>query len=225
MKRFLTMCAVSLTALTANAQGDFKTPLKATWTAFDTTMAPEGKLQAANKLVLISKKWKDEWSTHFYNSLSKTILSYEEKDAKKHDAMLDEAEKERAEAVSILGKENDETFVLAAMVANSRMAADPMNRWQVYGKKFQDALESAKAINPNNPRMYYMKAVSTYFTPKAFGGGKKAAKPYFEKAATLYEKETEDDITKPYWGRRINAYFLAQCEGNDDDVKFPGSDK
>jgi len=225
MKQFIAICALSACALNASAQGDFKAPLKTTWTVFDTSKNDDARLQAANKLNLISKKWKDEWSTHFYASLSKTIMSYQENDAKKHDAVLDDAEKELDETVSLLGKNNDETFVLASMVANSRMAVDPMNRWQIYGKKFQENLESAKAINPNNPRIYYMKAVSTLFTPKSFGGGKKAAKPYFEKAAALFEKESEDDITKPYWGKGINQYFLAECDKEGDEVVPPGMKK
>jgi hypothetical protein len=224
MKQFILACGLAIATTAAVAQ-DYKAPLKATWIAFDTTMAPDPKLQAANKLVLISKKWKDDWAPHYYTSLSKTIMSYSERDPKKHDAMLDEADKERDETVTLLGKETDETHVVAAMIANSRMMIDPQNRWQTYGKIFQENLEKAKAINADNPRMYYLKAVSTFYTPKAFGGGKKAAKPYFEKANALFSKQEEGDINKPYWGKDINNYFLAQCETPGDEIPGPPGSK
>ena len=140
-----------------------------------------------------------------------------EKDAAKRDAYLDEADKEREEAVSILKKENDETYVLAAMIANMRMAVDPMNRWQKYGKIFSDNLESAKEVNPENPRMYYLQGTSKFFTPKQFGGGKKAALPYFEKAQGLFEKQASGDIMKPYWGKDKNTYFLGLCNQPDKE--------
>src|SRR5262249_32135954 len=120
-------------------------------------------------------------------------------------------------AVSILKKENDETYVLGAMIANARMAINPMQRWQKYGRIFSDNLESAKEMNPDNPRMYYLQGTSKFYTPKAFGGGKKAAQPYFEKAETLFAKEPGNDIAKPYWGKRTNTMFLTQCKQEDKE--------
>jgi hypothetical protein len=221
MKTLIVMGAMALSVLGANAQ-DFKAPLAKTWVAFDTLPmmgAGDARQQQANKLVLIAKKWDKEWITHFYVALSKTMMSYEEKDVTKHDAVLDDAEKELQDAVSLLGKNNDETYVLAAMIANSRLGVDPMNRWQKYGKIFTDDLQAAKEINPNNPRMYYLKAVSTFFTPAAFGGGKKNALPYFEKADGLFAAEKGDDVTKPYWGKRANTYFYAECKKDDKEEK------
>ena len=214
MKKMILMGAMALGVLTTQAQ-DFKGPLATTFGTFDTTQDFASKVQLSNKLTLISKKWDKEWVTHYYAALSKATLSYMEKDATKRDAYLDEADKEKEDAVSILGKENDETYVLGAMIANARMAVDPMNRWQKYGQIFSADLESAKDINADNPRMYYLQGVSKYFTPKAYGGGKKAAQPYFEKAEGLYAKEKGDDIAKPYWGKDKTAYFLAQCKIED----------
>ena len=217
MKKIILMSALALGVMNAEAQ-DFKAPLEKTFLAFDTTQDMTVKVEQSNKLSLITKKWGNDWITHYYLSFSKAVLSYLEKDATKRDAYLDEAEKEHEEAVSILAKENDETFVLGAMIANARMAVDPMNRWQKYGQLFSQNLESAKDLNPNNPRMYYLQGISKFYTPKAYGGGKKTAQPYFEKADALYAKETGGDITKPYWGKDKNTYFLSQCKIDDKDT-------
>jgi hypothetical protein len=219
MKKMMITGVMALTVMTATAQ-DFKPVLQKTFTAFDTTHDPNVKIDQANKLGLIAKKWDNEWITHYYVALSKASLAFMEKDGTKKDAILDEADKEIKDAVTLLKKENDETYVLEAMIATRRIGVDPMNRWQKYGKIFHDDLESAKEINPNNPRMYYLEATNKLFTPKAYGGGKKAALPYFEKAEGLYAKETGDDITRPYWGKEHNAMFLAQCKKDDNEVEM-----
>lgn len=215
MKKFILLTATVASVLSAQAQ-DFKAVLQKTFTAFDTTMDPVKKTDMANKISLISKKWDSEWAGHYYDALTKAILSYTEKDAAKKDAYLDEAEQERDIAVKDLGKENDETYVLAAQIANARLAVDPKNRWQKYGSIFSDNLDKAKAINPDNPRIYFLTGTSKYYTPKMFGGGKKAAQPYFEKAQPLFAKENKDNITKPYWGYLMNGYLLSQCKGDDN---------
>jgi hypothetical protein len=214
MKKMILLGAAGLAVFSAQAQ-DFKTMEEKVFLAFDTTQDMNTKIEQSNKLSLIAKKWDGEWSAHYYAGYSKAVLSYMEKDAAKRDAYLDEAEKDAEDAVTLLKKNNDETFVLAAMIANARMAVDPMQRWQKYGQVFTTDLESAKDLNPDNPRMYYLQGVSKYFTPKAYGGGKATALPYFEKAAGLYAKETGKDITMPHWGKDKTQYFLGQCKQAD----------
>ncbi len=216
MKKLILMSALACSFMSAQAQ-DYKASLEKVFSVFDTTHSQDQRIELSNKLSLIAKKWGDEWVTHYYAAFSKAILSYNEKDNAKKDAFLDDADKELQESVTLLKKNNDETHVLTAMIANARMSVDPMNRWQKYGKLFSENLESAKELNPDNPRMYYLQGTSKFFTPKAYGGGKKAAMPYFEKAENLFAKEKGGDIAKPYWGKGMNAYFLAQCKTEDKE--------
>lgn len=218
MTRFILLVAAAAFTYVnvAKAQQDFKPALQKTFITFDTTSSIPGKIEQSNKLGLIAQKWKDNWETHYYNAYSKVMLSYMEEKAEKKDAYLDEAEKEMEEAVSILGKDNDETYVLHAFIANGRLAVNPMSRWQKYGKIFDENLAKAKEINPDNPRIYHLQGNSKFFTPKAFGGGPKNAKPYYEKAQALFEKQTEGDISKPTWGKYFNTQQLAQCNGDKD---------
>lgn len=219
MTRFIVLtAAVAFTYVNCcQAQQDYQQILRNTFLAFDTTQNMETKVAQSNKLAMISKKWNGEWTAHYYNSYSKAQLSYMEKDEAKRDAYVDEAEKEHDEAVGILGKENDETYVLSAMIANARMAVKPQARWQKYGKLFTENLEKAKEVNADNPRIYYLNGTSKFFTPKMFGGGKKAALPYFEKAEGLFAKESNSDMSKPFWGKVANNYFLKECKGEDKE--------
>lgn len=214
MKRLFLLAIAALAFIgNASAQGDFKPILKQTFDAFDTTYANlANKADLSNKLILIAKKFPGEWTTNYYAAYGRIQMSYMEKDVDKKDPMLDEAEQYLSEAIHILGKETDETHVLSAMVASARMSVKPQTRWQKYGKIFEEEMDKAKEMNANNPRIYLQKGISKFYTPKPFGGGPKAASPYFEKAEGLFAKESTDDITKPYWGHPACTYFMAQVK-------------
>jgi hypothetical protein len=219
MKKSFLITAAFVTSIAAQAQPtDFRIPLKTTFDAFDTTYNnAEARVGLSNKLVLIAKKWPAEWSTNYYAAYSRIQLSYNDKlEAAKRDAYLDEAETFRDETVKLLGKDNTETYTLSAMIANGRLSVDGRSRWQKYGKIFDENLENAKKLNPDNPRIYLLRGISKCYTPKMFGGGKKAAMPYFEKAETLFSQESTDDITRPYWGRTSNTFFMKQVSGQED---------
>jgi hypothetical protein len=219
MKKTIVLFAAALLFYTNQAQAqNFKDLLVKTYLAFDTTQDQQQKVEYSNKFDLLAKKFPDEWAAHYYNAFSKAVLSYNEKDEAKRDAWLDEAEKERDEAVALLKKENDETYVLAAMIANARLAVKPQARWQKFGKIFDEDLAKAKELNPDNPRIYYLQGMSKRFTPKMFGGGKKAALPYFEKAATLFSKENDNDIVNHIsWGKAVNEHFLKEAQAGDEE--------
>lgn len=210
MKHLFLSAAILFSGFTAQAQ-DYKAPLTATYLAFDTTMNEQPRLESANKLKLIAKKFPDVWQANYYAAYALTNLSYAEKDAAKRDAYLDEAQGYYEDMLAVLNnKENSETHVLAAMMANARMAVKPQQRYQKYGKIFDQHLDAAKADNPDNPRIYYLKGVTKYYTPKMFGGGANAALPYFEKAQTLFADEQTDDVDVIHWGKPQTTYFLGE---------------
>ena len=220
MKKALLIAAAFVSTLSVKAQQmepDFRPVLTQTFNTFDTTWADQdAKVNLSNKLMLIAKKWPAVWATNYYAAYSRIQLSYNDKnEAAKRDAYLDEAETFRDEAVKLLGKETDETYAMAAMIANARLSVDGKARWQKYGKIFDDNLDNAKKLNPDNPRVYLLRGISKFFTPKMFGGGAKAAMPYFEKADGLFAKESKSDIMKPYWGVVMNNHFIEMAKKED----------
>lgn len=218
MKALFLAAALSL-SLGASAQtADYAPVLNTTFITFDTTHTDvSAKESAGNKLVLIAKKYPDAWAPQYYAAYSRIQLSFTEKDEAKRDAYLDEADTYLADAIRLLGKKTDETHVMAAVIANARMAVKPQQRFQKYGKIFDDELEAAKAINAANPRIYLERGISKFYTPKMFGGGKKAAEPYFNKAKDLFAKESKGDILKPYWGEPTNNYFIGLINKGGDE--------
>lgn len=218
MTRYILLTATAALVYVQACAQDMNDALKKTFLAFDTTRDVSVKTAQANKLTLIAKKWKDEWAPHYYNAYAKASLSYmlPENEMDKKDAMLDEADASLDEAVTLLGKETDDIYVMKAMLAQSRMAVDGRNRWQKYGKLFDENLQKAKELNAENPRIYYLKGTSVFFTPKMFGGGAEKALEYFEKAQPLFAKESDGDMTDPYWGAEANEYFIQTCKNEKE---------
>jgi hypothetical protein len=191
---------------------EFKALLSDTYADFDTAKSVMDMQSASNRFGLIAKKWPGEWSTQYYACYCLVILSYIEKEGNKRDAYVDEADKLYEKVTELIKSENDEIYVLGALIANARLAIDPMSRYQKYGEIFNDDLEKAKTLQPNNPRIYYLLGTSFYYTPKAFGGGAKNAISYFEKADGLFQNEKQEDILKPYWGKKQNSDLLEKCK-------------
>jgi hypothetical protein len=214
MKKLLTISALMLASWGAFSQ-EYAAKLGEAFMTFNTTKDHQEKINQSNKLGLIAKKYSQDWVTGYYAALSKIFLSYEEQDNAKKDAYLDDADLLVAQAVAAAGQMNDELHVLQAMAANARLAVDPAKRWQKYGKIFEENLEKAKALNPENPRIYYIKGTSLFYTPKMWGGGKEKALEYFKKAEVFFEKEAKGDIAKPFWGKEANDYFMGECQKAD----------
>ncbi len=217
MKKLLLGIAIAaISILKTNAQ-DYAPMLTTVFTTFDSTSLENmpQRMELSNKLGLIAKKYPDEWVPHYYNAYSKVMLSYLEKDEAKRDAYLNEADNEYSTMIDLVKTETSETNVLAAMIANGRLAVNPRSRYQKYGKIFDQHLDKAKELNPDNPRIYYLRGTSKFYTPKMFGGGKKASRPYFEKAAELFAKETTTNIATPHWGIEVNNYYLKESGGEE----------
>jgi hypothetical protein len=159
---------------------------------------------------MIASKWENEWSSNYYAAYAKTIASFIAQDNKKKDLFLDEAEK-YLEKIKAIDSQNDETWILAALITNARISVDGQNRGMQYGVIFNQYLSRAEKINPDNPRIYYLKGSSLFYTPEMYGGGKAKAKPLFEKAKGLFAKEAKTSVLKPIWGEKQNLDYLKQC--------------
>lgn len=189
----------------------FEEVLQQSVTTFDSAKAENDRVTASNRLELIANKYPGKWAAAYYAAYSKAMIGVMEADNTNKDQYFDQADK-YLEKAKTLATDNDENYVLAAMLASNRIGVDPQNRWQQYGQLFAENIQKAKAIRQDNPRLFYVQGLNSFFTPEQFGGGKKAALPYFEKSKTLYETETDSNILKPSWGKPGNTYFLIECQ-------------
>jgi hypothetical protein len=209
MKKIVLVLLVSFQVCLGFSQS-LEQSLSSTFLQFDTTQVFQAKFAASSKLELLASMNPDSYAANYYAAYAKAMISYMEKEKDRKDMFLDVADGFYAR-VKELQPKNEETFVLGALLANARLVVDGGSRWKKQGDIFNANIDSAKAINPNNPRIYHLKGVAVYFTPKMFGGGAKNALEYLEKAKLLFATQVSGNILVPYWGEQRNLYFLSEC--------------
>ena len=96
------------------------------------------------------------------------------------------------------------------MIANLRMAPAEMARYMKYGPEGAQALEAAKKLNPENPRVLLLEAQDKFYTPEQFGGSKTEAKKLFEQAIVKFDAFKPASAIDPSWGKAVTQYFIAQ---------------
>ena len=209
MKKITLLIILSFNLFSFTAQ-TLEEKLTSAFLSFDTTQVFSAKIAASSKLELLANMESENFAVNYYAAYSKAMISYMETDKDRKDMYLDIADSFLSK-VRLLQPKNEETYILAALIANARLVVDGGSRWKVQGDIFNANIDSAKAINPSNPRIYHIKGVSVYFTPKMFGGGSKNALEYLEKAKTLFQAQVNGNILVPYWGEKRNLYFISLC--------------
>lgn len=181
----------------------------------DTTRNSATLQDLSNSFERIATAEKDQWLPYYYAALAQTNFGYSKLEggmsgdpavidpiAEKAETLLNEAEKR--------SPNNSEIFVVRKMIASLRMLVDPQNRYMTYGPAAQQALETAKKLNPDNPRVYLLEAQDKYFTPEQFGGSKDEAKKLFDTSLQKYDTFKPENGLVPNWGKPVVQYFLGQ---------------
>ncbi len=169
----------------------------------------ENNKQAVSQLERIAAAEPKEWLPNYWAAYGLINLTYAEADADKKDIILDKADKFLA-AAEKLQANNDEIEVMKAYLAGARMAVAPQDRWQKYGGMVAKSLQNAVKINPENPRAKLLEAQGIFYTPEAFGGGKKKSQPIFEDAINKFSKFKPASSIAPNWGERAAQWLLSQ---------------
>jgi tetratricopeptide (TPR) repeat protein len=165
----------------------------------------------ANSFELICDAEGDKWLPYYYVTYSYLQYIFAGDATDNIDMILDKADAflEKARALS---PDNDEIEVLQGWIYQGRIMVDPMGRGQLYSEKANSSFGKAKNINPDNPRIYYLVGQNVLNTPEMFGGGQKAACPYFIEAAEKYEDFNPETPISPNWGREYNHKFASSCD-------------
>jgi hypothetical protein len=195
--------------LVASAQSDkYVVAMKKNFQLFDSAKTTADLLSVANTFERIAEAEKTQWLPYYYAGLALSTAGWNDPNMDK-DANSTRINTlcDKAEALD----KNSEIFVLRNMSATQQMMVDPQTRWQTYGMQAGKDLEIATQLNPDNPRIYYLKGESLINTPVAFGGGKDKAKPMFEKAIALYKTDKPKPLW-PDWGRERSEEELAKCQ-------------
>ena len=168
----------------------------------------------ANDFARIGDKEKTLWQPYYYAALS-IIKKGRELMQKNQVAQLDDVAKEaqnyidKAEALS---PNNAEIFLLKKMNHGLKMMVNPMERWQTEGQAAQVALNEAKKLDPENPRISILEAEDLYYTPEQFGGSKSKGIELFKKALEQFKTYKVKSSVDPNWGQGEANYFISQAK-------------
>jgi hypothetical protein len=218
MKKILTSIACLLIVAAASAQNEkYTKAMQAAIANLDSLHTAEGWTDAANTFQRIADAEKTQWLPYYYAALGNVMsglmsgASGAAPSPDKIDPLADKAQEliTKAEALT---KENSEIYCLKKMIATTRMMADPMNRYMTYGPQAAEALQKAKSLNPENPRVYLLEGQDKFYTPEQFGGSKTEAKALFEQSLKKYDSYKPETAIHPQWGKSQVLYFLGQIK-------------
>jgi tetratricopeptide (TPR) repeat protein len=214
MKKYIFFLAVLAGLQTAAfSQGDkYVAAMQKNLSQFDSARTVEDFTKIANTFERIGDAEKTQWLPYYYAGLALTTAGWmptlKDKDANstRVNGICD-----KAESIATTDVDKAEILSLRNMSATQQMMVDPQSRWMSYGQTAGQVLEKALKLDPNNPRLYYLKGMSLFGTPEQFGGGKDKAKPVFEKAVELYKQAKPKELY-PRWGQKEAQDMVAQCQ-------------
>ncbi len=218
MKKAISLFVLTLIMLGSQAQSErFVKAMQSNLAIMDSTSNPQGYQDLANSFVRIAEAEKTQWLPYYYAALSTVMQGLMLSGGQMGtggavtDPLADKAEALLNKAME-LEKENSEMYCVKKMIANLRMMADPMNRYQTEGAAAAAALEKAKALDSSNPRTSILEAQDKFYTPEQYGGSKTEAKTLFEEALKKFESFKPASAIHPNWGKNQVLYFLSQLK-------------
>lgn len=215
-KQFLFITAFVM-AITSFSQSEkYTKAMEQLVPSVDTTRSLDGLTNLANSFQRIADAEKNQWLPYYYAALTNVSAAYvmsmgQMGMADKTDPIADKAETLLNKAGE-LSKDNSEIFCVKKMIASLRLMGDPQNRYMTYGPVAEEALATAKSLNPANPRVTLLEAQDKFFIPEEFGGSKTEAKKLFEEAIKKYEAFKPETSIHPTWGMAQAKYFLSQIK-------------
>lgn len=203
MKTLLTLIFSLGIMISAAQENNYQEAMRAAIEKMEYSDELSNLREAANTFERISMTEVNEWLPLYYASYSIIVMSYLEQNLDKKDPYLDKAQTFLDKAFKIAPKES-ELFALQAFLYPSRITVDPMTRGMEYIGKMNTAIDKAIELNPENPRSYYLRAITLFNMPEQFGGGAKVARPHFEMAKEKFDKFEPESPLHPHWGKEIN---------------------
>ena len=181
--------------------------MKKSLESMDQASGPEQYLECSGSFERIATAEKSKWLPYYYASHCLIMFSLNEANGEQKDLVLDRAQEMLNQALE-LEPEESELHVLQAFLYPGRIMIDPVNRGASYMEMTFLALETAKKLNPNNPRIYFLEGTYKMNIPPSMGGGAEAAKPILGEAISKFESFDNPTPFWPTWGKEATQAEL-----------------
>ncbi|MES2777433.1 MAG: hypothetical protein V4722_24855 [Bacteroidota bacterium] len=201
MKKVILCIAIITAGFAANAQSQkFAGAMKKFLTALDSAKTGEDLQNIANDFERVANAEKTQWLPYYYSAYCLVMKSYQEKDKKNIDPLMDKADALLASAEALMPA-NSEITTMQAMATQCRMMVD-WSRGMTLGPKCAQLIGKAQQQMPaENPRAYMFASQTAYNTPEAFGGSKEKGIQLMKKALAAYTTFKPESEMHPNWGK------------------------
>jgi hypothetical protein len=212
MKAKLLILTLSLFSIYTRGQEDrYTSAMKSNIEMMEQASGQGDYVECANRFERIATAEKIRWLPYYYASYSLIVMSFDEADGAKKDQVLDRAQELLDRAMELEPGES-ELHVLQAFLYPSRIMVDPMGRGMTYIGKMFASLETARKLDPENPRIYFLEGVNKLNLPPSMGGGVGVAQPILEEALSKFESFTMEDPLWPHWGEDATRTELEKLQ-------------
>lgn len=160
----------------------------------------EDYLVVLQKLHQLDLKDNHSWFLPYYACLTCILLSMLDLHIDKKDEYIEDAES-FLRRLHLINPRDAETHVVHAFWLQAKIMVSVLLRGPMYIGEIEGLLEKAQALDPDNPRVYFLKAQAALNKPSFIGGGKKKAKPLLMKAQAKYEAYELPYDLAPNWGK------------------------
>lgn len=199
----------SFNSFAQNSNEKFQTGVKKGLEMLTTAQSSTDFLKMSNYFERIAQAETKEWLPPYYAAYGNLLAGLMISEKAMQDQYFDKALIE-IEQAKVLSAENSEIYALKGYIQYMKMSIDPQARLSFMGAS-ATSLGKAKALNPDNPRIYLINGQNTFYTPEAFGGGKAKAKPILENAVAKFAIFKPASEIAPMWGSERAKALLAQC--------------
>ncbi len=164
---------------------------------------------------------KNEWMVNYYMAFMDLMISWSYSDMETGKSDNDNVKKYTESCLNLLNKSTDvkddfaEAYILKMSAQGNRWSYEPDQMNDIIAKS-TEAKETAKKLEPDNPRFYLVDGYGVFYTPESFGGGVDKAQPIFEKSWELFQTYKPKDETYPDWGKDQAAGMIAMCYIKND---------
>lgn len=185
----------------------------------NTDKSEQGMLKIRGNFERILQLKKNEWMVNYYIGLVDMLISYSAMQKKDNDAL----KKYTESSLDVLNKATDlkddfaEAYILKFAVNSNRWMYEPNKMNDIIAKQ-SEAKDLAAKYDPDNPRLFLIDGINTYYTPESFGGGVDKAMPLLQKSCDLFKTYKPVDETYPEWGKDEACGYLALCYINTDKL-------
>ncbi len=210
MKTIASVFLIITASLSTFSQTDYEAAMREGLDSLSRIKSLEDFQYVANHFERIAQAETGKWLPGYYAAYCYVVLSFKEQEPPRKEKLLSKSEGLINQILEIKPDES-EIFALQGMLYQSFIYVDPQNNAPIYSVKANQAFDKAIALNPDNPRPYYLKGMNLMYTPEAYGGGMKSACPLIAEANELFIRFEKENDLMPDWGKDYNAQLLGKC--------------